>query len=180
MSLLTYLCYCSLKHKWFDYLMTAYFVNLFRHHMCLIRRSPVSECFALGSLRGQCSSRTWRGGLGCDFRHAHRTVQKRIGLDSNACPRKHLKTTALLCFAFLFPSASPLFLLWINNRPWGYKCCFWTSWPQQTNQIMWNKATGCLSVIISTAFLRKCSCYDNWFSGFPFYLAGISNLHDVK
>lgn len=40
--------------------MTAYFVNLFRHHMCLIRRSPVSECFALGSLRGQCSSRTWR------------------------------------------------------------------------------------------------------------------------
>lgn len=28
--------------------------------MCLIRRSPVSECFALGSLRGQCSSRTWR------------------------------------------------------------------------------------------------------------------------
>lgn len=43
------------------------------------------------------------GGLGCVFRHAHRTVQKRSGLDSNACPRKHLKTAALLCLAFLSP-----------------------------------------------------------------------------
>lgn len=114
------------------------------------------------------------GGLGYHLWHAHRTVQKRTGLDSNACPKKHPKTTALRCIPLLS------FYYKLNNRPWGYKCCFWTSWPQQTKQIMWNKATGCLPVIISKAFLRKCSCYDNWFSNFPFYLAGISNLLDVK
>lgn len=175
MSLLTYLRYCSLKHEWFDYLMTAYFINLFRHHMCLIRRSPALWMLCLGLFERPEQLSNLEGGLVCVFRHAHRTVQKRIGLDSNACSRKHLKTTALLC---IFLSSSLSLLLWINNNAWGYKCCFWTSWPQQTKQIMWNKATECLSVIIFMSFLRTCSCYDNWFSSFPFYLAGISNLHD--
>lgn len=171
MSLLIYLRYCSLKHEWFDYLMTAYFLNLFRHHMCLIRCSPVSECFALGSLRGQCSSQTWRGDwVAISDMH---TALCKSALD---WIQMHVQGNILkpLC-CFTLQSSPPLlsFLLWINNHPWGYKCCFWTSWPQQTKQIMWNKATGCLSVIISTAFLRKCSCYDNWFSSFPFYLAGI-------
>lgn len=30
------------------------------------------------------------GGLACELRQAHYAVQKRIGLDSSACSRKHL------------------------------------------------------------------------------------------
>lgn len=61
-SLLTYLRYCSLKHEWFDYLMTAYLVNLFRHHMCLIGLSlnafPTgpSVCVGLVCLWSQSSA----------------------------------------------------------------------------------------------------------------------------
>lgn len=120
--LLTYLHYCSLKHEWFDYLMTAYFVNLCRHHMCLICGAPAIWMPCPGLCERPVQFSNLEGGLTCELRHAYCTVQKRIGLDSNARSGKH-------CPKALHPMFSPLFLfflffLWISNTAQGYKCCF--------------------------------------------------------
>lgn len=58
-TLLTYLRYCSLKHEWFDYLMTAYFLNPFRHHMCLICSSPAMR-MPWGLREASWVFQTWR------------------------------------------------------------------------------------------------------------------------
>lgn len=83
--------------------MTAYFINLFRHHMCLICGAPAIWMPCPGLCERPVQFSNLEGGLTCELRHAYRTVQKRIGLDSNARSRKH-------CPKALHPMFSPLFL----------------------------------------------------------------------
>lgn len=82
--------------------MTAYFLNLFRHHMCLICGSPAIWMRCPGDCKRPVQFSNLEGGLACELRQAYCATQKRSGLDSSACSRKRLPIAVPLVFSQSF------------------------------------------------------------------------------
>lgn len=82
--------------------MTAYFLNLFRHHMCLICSPPAIWMPCPGVCERPVQFSNLEGGLACELRQAYRTVQKRSGLNSSACSRNNLTIAMHLVFSRSF------------------------------------------------------------------------------
>ncbi len=61
------------------------------------------------------------GGLACELRQAYCAVQKRIGLDSSACSRKHLPMVLSLFFYYelikVLKAISAAEYLGLSNQP---------------------------------------------------------------
>ena len=96
--------YCSVKHAWLNYLMTAYFLNLSRHHMCLIRSSSYTRTGSPGVCkRGPHSSHTWgEHWLGSSDMHYCSAAQKRTGANPSACRQRRFFFFLSLFLTFIF------------------------------------------------------------------------------